>query len=534
MKKLVLSFAILLAGFSPSTAQVNTQFDYSVNLTAVSVPGLRGLHSYAFGQANGKWLLIGGRKDGLHARQPFNAFPQNQNNDSIFVVDILAQQYWAASLNALPLGIKEQLQATNMNFFQDEDSLYIAGGYAFAASANNHITFAKLTSIQVSGLINAIINQQSITPFFKQITDSRFAITGGQIGMIGDTFYLVGGHTFNGRYNPMGGPSYTQTYSNQIRKFQLKNNGASIQVLNYSSITDAVHLHRRDYNLIPQIFPDGTEGYTISSGVFQTTADLPYLYPVDITPSGYTPITNFNQYLSNYHSAKASLYDSTNNSMHTLFFGGMSQYYYQNNSLIQDNNVPFVKTISRMSRFADSSLQEVQLPIQMPNFQGASAEFIPNHQIAHTASEIFKIDQFPSDTVLIGHIFGGIASSSQNPFANNQTNLTSADPTIYEVWLIKNQQTGIEEIDGSNPYELEVYPNPIEESLQLAFELEAPRKAVYLLTNELGQIVMEGNFKTHSGKNIQQLDLSSLASGTYFLTLVIDHQFFNSKKVVKR
>lgn len=533
MKKL---FSQLLTGlllFTGVQAQVNTTFDYGVQLIPVSVPGLRGLHSYAFGQDNGKWLVIGGRKDGIHARQPFNAFPQNQNNDSIYVIDVVAQQYWSASLGSLPQGIREQLQSTNMNFHQDDDSLYIIGGYAFAPSANNHITFGNLTSIQVSGLINAVINQQSITAYFKQISDNRFALTGAQLGMIGDTFYLVGGHTFNGRYNPMGGPSYTQSYSNQIRKFTINNSGSSIVVSNYSAITDAVHLHRRDYNLLPQIFPDGTEGFTISSGVFQTNVDLPFLYPVDITPNGHSPITGFNQYLSNYHSAKVALYDSTNNSMHSIFFGGMSQYYYQNNTLIQDNQVPFVKTISRLSRFADSSLQEVQMPVQMPNFQGASAEFIPNHQAPQTESEIFKLDHFNSDTVLVGHIYGGIASPTLHPFANNQTNLTSADPTIYEVWLIKNIQTGIEEIDGSNPYKMEVFPNPLEDMVNVIFQLDSPKKAHYMVSNEVGQIVLEGDIMGVSGRNTHELDLSSMASGNYVITLVIDHKFFNSKKVIR-
>jgi hypothetical protein len=219
--------------------------------------------------------------------------------------------------------------------------------------------------------------------------------------------------------------------------------------------------------------------------------------------------------------------------MHTIFFGGMSQYYYQNNTLIQDNQVPFVKTISRLSRFADSSLQEVQMPIQMPNFQGASAEFIPNHLAPHTSSEIFKLDHFTSDTVLIGHIYGGIFSSSLNPFANNQTNLTNADPTIYEVWLIRNPQTGIEEINGKNPYQMEVYPNPLDNMVTINFRLDRPKSAHFMVSNEVGQIVLEGDFKGIAERNSKELDLSSLASGNYVITLVIDHKFFNSKKVVK-
>ncbi|RLE03144.1 MAG: hypothetical protein DRJ13_04795 [Bacteroidetes bacterium] len=64
--------------------------------------------------------------------------------------------------------------------------------------------------------------------------------------------------------------------------------------------------------------------------------------------------------------------------MHNLFFGGMSKYYYQNGTLIQDNQVPFVKTISCLSRFSDGTLQDFQQSLEMPKLQGTSAEFISN------------------------------------------------------------------------------------------------------------------------------------------------------------
>ena len=251
MKKFIF-FLVLV--FSQLT-QGQNNFPYDVVLTPVSVTGLPGLHSYAFGQHNGKWLIIGGRKDGIHARQPFNAFPGSQNNTDIYVVDIATQQTWSASVNSLATGIKEQLQSTNMSFYQDGNALYIIGGYAFSTSANDHITFDKLTSIDVSGLIAAITTNSSITTYFKQITNTNFAITGGYLGKIGNEFYLVGGQRFDGRYNPMNNPTFTQTYSNSIRKFEIDNSGTQLSISNYSTITDAVHLHRRDYNLLPQVFP---------------------------------------------------------------------------------------------------------------------------------------------------------------------------------------------------------------------------------------------------------------------------------------
>jgi hypothetical protein len=464
------------------------------------------------------------------------SFPQSQNNTDIFVVDVFAQEVWSASINSLPTEIGEQLQSTNMNFYQDEDTLYIVGGYAYSNTVNQHITFPNLTSVQVDSTIKAIIKGESIAPFFKQISDPVFAITGGQLGKIGNVFYLVGGQKFDGLYNPMGGPTFTQIYSNQIRKFTLDNSGSQLSYGDYETITDPVHLRRRDYNLLPQIFPDGTYGYTISSGVFQENVDLPFLYPVDISDSGHTPRTDFNQYLSHYHSAKVALYDSQKNEMHNLFFGGISQYYYQDGKLIQDTQVPFVKTISRLSRLSDGTLKEYQLPVEMPGFKGASAEFIPNHALPHYPGEIIKLSNIEQDTIQIGHIFGGIFSPSLNPFSNFQSTTTIADPTIYNVKLIKNTPQRSYEINGSNPYSVNVYPVPVVSEFTIELDLDGVFEIYFFITNTKGQVIKQGSFTYHQIGTIKipvSLD-SGLPSQNLLLTLVIDNKFFITRHISKK
>ena len=512
------------------------EFNYSVQLEPVVISDLPGLHSYAVAQPEGQWLIIGGRKDGMHARQPFTSFPSAQNNTEIYVIDVNSQQFWSASLNTLSTGIFEQLQSTNMNFHQDNDTLYIIGGYGFSSTANDHITYPNLTTVQVSDVINAVINETSLTPWFKQISDTLFAVTGGQLGKINNTFYLVGGHRFDGLYNPVGNPTFTQTYTNQIRKFTIQNSGSALDFSDVSSLTDPIHLRRRDYNLIPQIFPDGEEGYTISSGAFQPNADLPFLYPVDIKESGYTPVTEFSQFLSNYHSAKVSLFDSAANNMHTLFFGGMSQYYYQDGVLIKDDQVPFVKTISRLTRVADGTLQEFQLPVEMPGLQGASAEFIPNELNPHYDSEIIKLNQIVQDTILMGHIYGGIVSPTLNPFMNNVTNTTSADHTIYRVNPIKEMPEGVWEINGTNPFDLKVYPNPTTSEIVLELNTDRYSDIYYFITGIDGRIMQEGALSAgQEGVNTSQvLKISeAIPPQILILTVVVDNKYYLIRKIIK-
>lgn len=525
---------ILLLIIGPVIGFAQPSFQYNVVLEPITVSGFPGIHSYAFAQHDGKWLIIGGRLDGLHPRQPFAAFPENQNNTNLYVLDIKNKNYWFASVNTLSTNIKEQLQSTNMNFFQDGDLLVIAGGYAYSATAADHITFPNLCVINVPAIMDAIIQSNSISGHIKQINDSRFAVTGGQLGKIGSDYYLIGGHRFDGRYNPMGHNTYVQTYTNQIRKFTLDNSGALPVVNTYSTINDAVHLHRRDYSLVPQIFPDGSEGYTMASGVFRVDADLPYLYPVDVKNNGIVPQTGFNQYLSNYHCASAALYDSVSNSMHSLFFGGMSQYYYENGNLIQDNSVPFVKTISRVSRAADGSLFEYKLSTEMPGLRGASSEFILNEELKHYSNEVIKISEFKSDTAVIGHVLGGISSPMLNPFASNQTSLTSADPTIYEVKLIKSEYASITDINGANPYSIEVFPNPAKNRLTINFDLTRPTEVEYYLTDSNGKIVLSNNAGIlKNGNNKIEIEFQDKeANHVLFLNVIFEKRYFVTRKIV--
>lgn len=525
------SFILIAISF---TLTGQSSFNYELSLVPVSIPNLPGLHSYAYAQHQGKWLIIGGRTDGLHPRQPFNAFPTSQSNTNIYVVDVANSQIWSASVNSLPTGLKEQLQSTNMNFHQEGDTLYIVGGYGFSQSANDHITYPYLATVDVAGLISAIMNSQPITSYFKQLQNNIFAVTGGHLEKLDSLFYLVGGHRFDGRYNPMGHATYTQAYTNKIQKFTIDNSGAQLSHGNYSAITDPVHLRRRDYNLLPQVFPNGEEGFLISSGVFQLGVDLPFLYPVEITKNGYTPITNFNQYLNNYHSAVANLHDSVNNSMHSIFFGGMSQYYYQNDTLVQDNQVPFVKTISRLTRDSNGVFTEYQIPLEMPGLKGASAEFIPNLDLPNHNSNIIILSEISQASFMIGHIVGGINSSSLNPFSNNQTNLTSADNTVYEVWLTEKPISVDEyKVNGTNPYQVSIFPNPFYSKFKIEFNLDKPTIVDYIITDNSGKIyrISETN-EYQPGKNSIDIDLGQPNGKQLNVTVIFDNKFYVSKKII--
>jgi len=519
MKK-YLTLPLSILAFITSFAQDQ----FTVQIEPLTITNAPNVHSFSWGKtSDDMWVVIGGRIDGLHQRQPFAAFLESDNNKNVYVIDPVANQTWSTSISVLQTSMFEQLQATNQEFTQRGNSLYIVGGYGYSATQNDHITYDKLTAIDLDGLANAVINNTSIVSFFRQISNSNFAVTGGHLGLLNDVFYLCGGQYFEGRYNPMGpnnGPGFIQNYTDEIRTFEINDDGTNLSIVNYSAQNDTNNLHRRDYNMSPQIFPDGTQGFTMFSGVFQHTANLPWLNSVDVTDSGYTVNNTFNQYLSQYHSAKTPIYDATNNIMHTIFFGGMSQYKLDvNDNLVQDDNVPFIKTISKVSRFSDGSMVESSLDIEMPTFLGSGSEFIPlNNNSNYLTGKIIDINNLQEGITHVGYIFGGIESTQENIFFINNGTQSSASNLAFKVFINKST-LGIDEValNQNNIYNIKVYPNPSKGVFSIEVFIPNTEETILEVYDLLGKKVKSVTIEKSIGLKTIPLDLSKMASGEYVI-----------------
>lgn len=520
------------------TAKSNAQTaPFQISIEPMNISGLGGLQAFAWGQHNGKWLIIGGRLDGLHRRQPFAAFDVAGHNNQLIVVDPVTQQKWSAPLSLLPIGLQEQLSSTNMEFYQEGNYLYLVGGYGYSNATADHITYSNLSAVKVPEVINAVINGTSFTPYFRQITDTMFAITGGYLNKIYNTYYLTGGQKFDGRYNPMGIPTFTQTYSNSSRKFTISDNGVTLSITHLSAIYDAKNLHRRDYNVVPQIMPKGQEGLTAFSGVFQEGVDLPFLNCVNIDSTGHSVSNFFSQYYNHYHCAHIPIYSASNNEMHTVFFGGIAQYYDSIGILVQDNNVPFVKTIARVTRTANSKMAEYKLPIEMPALLGTGSEFIPLDTVPHYSNEVFKLDDFTADTTLVGYIFGGISSTVSNIFFTNTGTQSSASSQIFKVFVIKNSTVGIHELNTQSigTLQMQVYPNPNKGNFIVKFNLKDSGEVKLTINDADGKFIENTVLKTYkTGENTYSKKIKNLINGgIYYITLETAHEKATQKIIVE-
>ena len=83
----------------------------------------------------------------------------------------------------------------------------------------------------------------------------------------------------------------------------------------------------------------------------------------------------------------------------------------------------------------------------MPGLLGSGAEFIPIKAVPQFNNEVFKLDNFTTDSTLVGYIYGGISSTGANIFFTNNGTQSSASSQIFKVYVIKNSTAGIHDLN---------------------------------------------------------------------------------------
>ena len=489
MRLLIIVSSMLLC-FIISTDS-HAQQGFGLSIQPSSITAIPALHSGAVATWNSKWIFIGGRIDGLHIMQSNQGFPAYGRNDSIYVVDPFTNSRIAADASQLPPSIFEAISSANMEFYQDGNYLYMIGGYGKMAIQNTWLTFHSLVSVDLSCLLSNINSASPITSCFRQIVDSNMAVAGGMLEKIDSTYYLVFGHRFDGRYakNTTVG-SFTQTYTHQIRKFGISDDGVNLAITNYHTETDTNNFHRRDLNLLPQVFPNGDFGFTAYGGVFQKNADLPFLTPIDVTANSTIHQVGFNQNLSQYTSAAMPVFDSTNNTMHSVFFGGMSLYSLDtvNQILVQDTLVPFVNTISKITREPNGNLTEYKLPVEMPGLLGSNAFFILKDSVPTVHDKIIDLNAL-SGITHVGYIVGGIESDFPNIAEIDPEGMSRPHAMVYDVFIDKALSSRNDLAIKNVLNNLMVYPNPANNRLFMDFSLQKAQNCKITLYNNHGKIV---------------------------------------------
>lgn len=524
MKKLLTLFLFTIISFQFSVAGNDDPF--TVELEPLNIPGAPGLHSFTFAKYGNKWLLIGGRTNGLHGMTPATAFPRTYANKMVYVIDYTTNEVWSRNLfTDLSISQADPLRTTNLQGIQVGTKLYVCGGFGIDSTIGNYETFPVLSAIDVPEMMTAVMNGTSMAPSIKQVKDTRVEVCGGDMEYMDGYFYLIGGHDFRGNYIQVG--NNDQKYTNSYKKFKINETGSSISITDYYEHIDTVNLHRRDLNVSPAINPDMTPYIIIYGGVFHYNIDLPFQNPVYMNAGGCSVDMSFTQKMNQYHTAHLSMFDSVSGKMYTTLFGGTSLYNYDNGSYIRDTLVPFVDDISLLTRNADGSTTEEVLPAKMPGLLGTSSEMIKSDNIAHYDNQVIKFRSIQGRT-LVGHIYGGIKATVPNGGP------TTANDVIYKVFITPNP-VSVENISNEVPdkYSLsQNYPNPFNPATTIEFKIshsEFVKLNVYdMMGREVSSLIKQnmtpGSYKI-------KFDASKLTSGMYFYKLETS-RFTETKKMV--
>lgn len=404
---------------------------------------------------DGKWILFGGRKAGLHnMNNDPPAFPNRQVNDSIWVIDPVNQTSQGIQL---PARYFKYLTASSQQYFQDGETLYVVGGFTFSDSTSkvSNWTSDFFHEINLPNLIQYVTSQgqspsldQVIT---KEIEDPFLQVTGGEMIVSNGNFYIVGGQNYVGAYIPGNNGIYTSA----IKKFQISQSGSGWALSDTLTVRDTVNLHRRDYNLAEVITPDADSLAAVVYGGVFTKNGLGYRSPIYLSglASG-APQTTVDQETLQ----KVNLYSSAKIQSIMAFgdyrvnrvalLGGITYMAYNPDSnalVVPDffNALPFSNLISSYyTNGEDETVELVQLPPNelMPGYLGANAIFFPLPELLYGNSiSIIDLNKvFPDPVtgpVLVGYFYGGIESPVPNTTTPGGNYSTKTNSKLYGVYF---------------------------------------------------------------------------------------------------
>jgi len=453
---------------SPAPIVADSQnLPYTLTVTPVNTaatPSLPGIQSGVYAQVapsaahpQGLWLIFGGRTNGLHTfgTTGVESFPPAFQNPDIIVIDPATWQSWSVpwTSTGLAASVYTPLMSTNQEFHQDGDNLYVMGGFSTPDGGVNFNTYSTLTALSVSALANAVISGGNFAQAnLVQITDSRFEVTGGELSAINDVYYLAIGQNFQGGYTVNGPPpTFTQTYTSEIRSFRIHYDGSAgtLSTSDYQVLRDPVNFRRRDYNLTETIDPSGQPGLAIHGGVFTIPQQVAYGNPILIDGSRNARVdTSYEQFFSQYSSAHIPLFDAANGSMYTIFLGGISGYDYDfaTGQLSGPNfGLPWVDDVTTFLRRADGTSQEFIMPSQLPGFFGGTAAFFAAPGLPTYANGVIDLARINAPT-LIGYMYGGIFS--QQAQTTVQSTQTGSSNQVFAIYLTPTRATQIILVSG--------------------------------------------------------------------------------------
>lgn len=411
-----------------------------------------GVQSYIHAIYHDKLLIVTGRIDGLHGfvENSTKNFAPKLQNTNVFVIDLLKKKTFIRSLLDPDSGLTRKqvdlLSVTAAQGYQSGKTLYITGGYGVDSATGRLNTKNALTAIDIPGLIHWAINPshgETAAEHIRQIFDKTFKVTGGYMNKIKGQYptLLIMGHEFNGFYAvPSQRPPEFQKYTEQVRRFNIHDNGVNLSFTPESSLPSKgdPNFHRRDLNVVPVVKKVKNKlenSFVVLSGVFTLTTGV-WTVPVEITAQGHpsmadpTLSSTFKQGMNNYDCATFGMFSNKTGDMYTILLGGMSFGFFEETKkglkFKTDPQIPFISQtttirIDKHGKYTQYFMQDGGFPIIRSKtvhagntlLFGSECEVILLNNIRKYSNDVLMLDSICKPT-LIGYVVGGIKSTVPN------------------------------------------------------------------------------------------------------------------------
>lgn len=450
---LLISQSLIADNQTPDTTPILTEDNLPFTISIEQTPMVlnAGFHSGASAIYKRQWVFLAGRTNGLHGFAPTDNFPPSKQNTVIYVIDFEKQTVYSRDITDASSGLSQQqideLSVTSPQSFQNGKTLYMCGGYGVETATGDFNTKTTLTAINLSKLIKWVKERKgSVAKAIRQTSSPWMQVTGGYMQLINNHLQglLIFGQNFTGQYNPS---TSNGAYTQQVRCFQIIDNGRKLYVQPRSSESPNPSYRRRDLNVVP-IIRDNQQALVALSGVFTLSTGI-WTVPVLIEDDGSTSMANpnnpstFKQGMNNYVSASTSLYSKSSKDMFIILLGGISYGYYEGGVFETDSEFPFINQLTTVKIDSDNDFSQYLMNNQYPfipvpgssppaSFRfGAGAFLMPNTNLPAYPNRVFALDDIDRPTIL-GYVVGGIMSKVANTTSRADS---TASPYIFSVIL---------------------------------------------------------------------------------------------------
>lgn len=425
-----------------------------ISLVPIDSSNLPALHQPTVVHYDDYWLIMSGMTGVFHGFA--------DTNPNIYVYKVSTGQIYSESIvnTDLPLPVEHQLTSVTPNFLRDGDTLYMIGGYYNynPNESNAYTTLKIITSYNIPGMVNAIINQKTDLAQFVHYSESYDFTknTGGQLGKIGNDYYLAFGQDCEGNYC-----NISQVYTNTVFKFsaspELNNIVLESSVTNIESAVSG--FRRRDYVMVPFESSDGNENLFAMGGPF-TPGNYAQVWTNGILIDSNLNYNDrfINQQANQYYTGMLSMYSDRNKTAYAVTFSGLSNTYWSESGVLSyDYGTPYGNILDVISYSPEGVREYANKTALCANgttysnclHMGLDTAFVDTGAENFDSRIVLQLDKISSPT-LVGYLYGGLTSESMDVFGQGTvTNQAYAvyidtDSFLYNSWInITNRHPGV-------------------------------------------------------------------------------------------